>query len=150
MRQRVQVVSLPSEADEFAEDLRRMFLDLGSSTLTGECSPALDVIETDAGVEIVVDVPAVPRGALSVAARNNAVLIVGEKTPRRSRGDASFHLVERGYGRFARVVRLTTTCDMSRAHAALRDGELHISLPKLKERRGRAIPISLGDEPPTA
>lgn len=150
MRQRVQVVALPSEAAEFAEDLHRMFLDLGSSALTGECSPALDMFETDTGIEIVMDLPAVSQSAVRVAAKNNVILIVGEKTPRRSRGEASFHLVERGYGRFARVLRLTTACDMSRARAVLRNGELHISLPKLKERRGRAITIPLGGEPPTA
>jgi HSP20 family protein len=127
-----------------------MFLDLGRAALTGECSPPLDVLETDDATEIVVDIPAVAPDAVRVVAKGNAVLIVGEKTLRRSRGDASFHLVERGYGRFARVVRLTAASDMSRARATMRAGELRISVPKVKERRGRTITIPLSGEPPTA
>ena len=69
----------------------------------------------------------------------------GEKTARRARTESTFHLVERGYGRFARVVRLARACDTSRARATLADGELHISLPKIAERRGKAITIKMGD-----
>jgi HSP20 family protein len=150
MRQQVHVLTLPSEASEFADELRRMFLELGRSALTGECSPPLDVFESDEKIEIVMDLPAVSPDAVRIAAIGNAVLIAGEKTPRRNRGDASFHLVERGYGRFARVVRLVTACDLSRARAAVRDGELRVSVPKIKERRGRAIPIAPTSESPTA
>lgn len=150
MRQQVHVLTLPQEAAEFADELRRMFSELGRSALTGECSPPLDVFETDEGIEIVMDLPSVTLDAVRIAAKGNAILIAGEKTPRRSRGDASFHLVERGYGRFARVVRLTAACDLSRARAALRSGELRVSVPKMRERRGRTIPIALTSESPTA
>ncbi len=65
--------------------------------------PPLDVYETDDALEIA-DGPAGRRpGAVRVVAKGDAVLIAGEKAPRRGRGDSSFHLVERGYGRFARV-----------------------------------------------
>jgi HSP20 family protein len=63
--------------------------------------------------------------------------------PRRGRGDSSFHLVERGFGRFARAVRLSGAVDASRASASLVDGELRVSLPKIAERRGRAIHVAV-------
>jgi HSP20 family molecular chaperone IbpA len=56
---RIQVVALPSEASEFTDDLDRLFLELGRSALTGECSPPLDVFETDEAIEIAMDLPAV-------------------------------------------------------------------------------------------
>ena len=61
--------------------------------------------------------------------------------------DSTFHLVERGYGRFARAIRLTTACDARRAHAGVRNGELRISLPKVIERRGTTIrvPVAPGE-----
>ena len=68
-------------------------------SLTGECSPPIDVYETDDALEIVVDLPGVDRDAVRVVAKGDAVLIAGEKAPRRGRGDSSFHLVERGFGR---------------------------------------------------
>ena len=80
---------------------------------------------------------------LGPSPRPVTVLVAGEKAPRRVRGDSSFHLVERGYGRFARGVRLTSPCDGARATAVLSGGELRISIPKVVERRGRSIRIAV-------
>jgi len=137
---------LPSEAGEFTDDVRRIFAELGRTLgeqLTGECSPAVDVYETDETVEITADVPGVASDALRIVAKGQTILIAGLKIPRRSRGDSSFHLVERGYGRFARAVRLSTACDTSRARARIVDGELRLTLPKIVDRRNAAIRIPI-------
>ena len=49
--------------------------------------PPLDVFETDEAVEIAVDLPGVDADAVRVVAKGRRVLIAGEKTPRRGRGD---------------------------------------------------------------
>jgi HSP20 family protein len=140
---------LPSELGEFADEVRRLFRELGRpSAMAGECSPPVDVYETDEAVEICIDLPAVDAADVRVAIKGAVVLIVGEKTPRRGRGDSSFHLVERGFGRFARTVAFPAACDVSRARASLRHGELRITLPKVGERRGRLIEIAI-DQPPS-
>src|SRR6476659_5561578 len=147
MRQRVQGLAFPSEIADFADEVRRVFQELGrvfgADSIAGECSPAIDVYETDDTMEIVVDMPGADASAVRVLSKGDAVLIVGEKPPRRVRGESSFHLVERGYGRFARVVRLNRACDTARARAAIRNGELRVTLPKISERRGRSTPISV-------
>jgi HSP20 family protein len=146
MRSRIQAVVLPSEASEFTDDVRRIFAELGRTLgeqLTGECSPAVDVYETDGTVEITADMPAVAPDSIRIVAKGQTILIAGLKIPRRSRGDSSFHLVERGYGRFARAVRLTVACDTSRARATIVDGELRVSLPKIVDRREATIRISI-------
>ncbi len=81
--------------------------------------------------------------ALRIIGKGDSILIIGEKPARRTRGESSFHLVERGYGRFARVVRLSLACDASKARATLVNGELRITIPKIAERRGRAINIPI-------
>ena len=147
MRSRVHAVVLPSEVSDFADEVRRVFMELGrtfgADSLAGECSPAIDVFETDDSVEVAVDLPGIDPVAVRVIMRADALLIVGEKTPRRGLGESSFHLVERGFGRFARAVRLGRPCDPSKARARLSDGELRISIPKIVERRGRSIPITV-------
>ena len=50
--------------------------------------------------------PACLRRRSGSSPNGQTLLIAGNKAPRRTRPDASFHLVERGYGRFARVVPL--------------------------------------------
>jgi HSP20 family protein len=150
MRARVHAIALPSEIGDFVDEVRKVFVELGRvfgpESLAGECSPAVDVYETDDSVEIVADLAGVKPAAIRVISKGDSVLIAGEKPPRRVRGESSFHQVERGYGRFARVVRIGRPCDTARATATFAAGELHISLPKLSDRRGRAIPIQVRDE----
>jgi HSP20 family protein len=154
MRSRIQAVVLPPEPGEFRDEVRRIFQELertpGEEGLAGECAPALDVFETDEAVEIAVDLPGVSPESVRLVARGQTLLIAGNKSPRRTRSDASFHLVERGYGRFARVVRLSAACDTNRARASMNNGELRISVPRMAERRGRSIRITIPGEPPTA
>jgi HSP20 family protein len=145
MRTRVHVVTQPTEISDFSDEVRLAFLELGRSfgtdSLGGECSPAIDVYETDDALEIAADLPGVTAQALRIIGKGDSVLIIGEKPARRTRGESSFHLVERGYGRFARVVRLSLACDASKARATLVNGELRITIPKIAERRGLAISI---------
>lgn len=150
MRPRHHVVAVPTELGDFRDDVRRIFgefgREFGADSLAGECSPTLDIYETDDTMEIAVDLPGVDAASVQVLSKGDAILIAGEKPPRRVRGESSFHLVERGYGRFARAVRIMEPCDVARGSAALIDGELRISLPKLKDRRGQTlrIPVKSG------
>jgi HSP20 family protein len=140
----------PDEATDLAEDIRELFedlarsLELGLRAHSGECHPPLDVLETDRAVEVTVDVSGVPAAAIRVLFRAGVLLIAGEKAATRPGPEQTFHLVEREFGRFARAVRIEGAFDLPRAHAALRDGELTVVLPKRDERRerGHRIPVS--------
>jgi HSP20 family protein len=149
MRPRLHAVSLPSDVGDFADEVRRVFAELGRvfgpESLAGECSPPIDVYETDDTLEVVVDLPGGTAAGVRILSKGDTLLIAGEKAARRARAESSFHLVERGYGRFARVVRLTRACDSSRGRAALSNGELRISIPKIAERRGTAIRIAISE-----
>src|SRR5207244_4373716 len=96
MRSRFHSVTLPAEVADFADELRNAFLELGRSlsadALAGECSPAIDVVERDDAIEIVVDLPGVEASAIRVTVKGDAVLIVGHKTRRRAGTESSFHL----------------------------------------------------------
>jgi HSP20 family protein len=148
MRPRIHAIALPSEIGEFAAEARQIFVELGrtfgAESPAGECAPALDVYETDDALEITMDLPGVDPAAVRIVGKGDGILIAGEKAARRARRESSFHLVERGYGRFARAVRLGRACDMSRARATLTNGELRISIPKIVDRRGKAISIAIG------
>jgi HSP20 family protein len=85
----------------------------------------------------------VNRDAVRIMSKADTILIAGEKAPRLAGRDSSFHLVERGYGRFARVVRLNRACDTSKARARLVDGELHVTVPKVDDRRGKTVTIAI-------
>src|SRR5262245_15405247 len=101
---------------DLADDAQRLLFEIerempGLSGLTADCRPPLDVVETATSVEVVVDLPGVAPAAVRVAIRQDTLLIVGAKPPGPLEPRASYHLAERSYGRFARVVRLTGAFD---------------------------------------
>jgi HSP20 family protein len=142
------------DVGDLGHEVRRLFDDLGKrrperrQMVSGECMPLQDVFETDRTIEIVLDLPGVASDGCRILIKAGVVLVVGEKErPEPSRGPASFHLVERDFGRFARAVRVHAAIDASKAHARLKDGELRIILPKLQDRRGREMLVPIETDP---
>jgi HSP20 family protein len=139
---------LITQARPLADDLRELLEELDrtgapADPARGAYEPAVDVIETDEALEVLVNVPGVGADLIRVLARPNAILIAGDKRPSRAPAGAVFHLAERGSGRFTRVIHLSNAYDARRATARLQEGELRIIVPKLSERRGAAVPIPI-------
>ena len=137
------------ESRELVDDLRQVFADLAASlgpeqrASSGEYHPALDVVETSNDVEILIDLAGVPAEAVRVLFRGDVLIVAGQKAPPPTASEPNFHLLERGFGRFARAVRLSGAFEIGRAQARLIAGELTIILPKRLDRRGQVqkIPI---------
>jgi|SRR5829696_2851502 len=107
-----------------------------------ECTPPLDIVETDSGVEAILDIPGVPDTAIEIVFSGNVLLIAGHKLPGGcDHGNAAFHVAERGFGRFARAISVEGAFDAGRATASLANGELRVCLPRVDERRGGPIRI---------
>ena len=133
------------ERRDGAEQLRRLARwmdDEPAAGVPGECNPPLDVFETPAAVELLMDLPGVPADRVRVICSGGMILVAGTKVAKAcAHGDATFQLAERCFGRFARAVRLAGAFDAGRANASLVAGELRIVLPRIEERRGRDIRI---------
>jgi HSP20 family protein len=141
------------EAGELADAVRRLLDEIDRTASprlpgpTGESSPTLDVIETDEAIEVIVDLPGISAASLRVVLLRDVLVIAGDKTqtPVSHERGAVFHLIERGFGRFARAIHLSVALDGSRACATLKDGELRVVMPRIAERRGRELRIPLKD-----
>jgi HSP20 family protein len=139
-----QPVDLAADVQRLLEDLARRRPDR-RQLVAGECMPVVDVFETEKTVEIVLDLPGVAADAIRILFKAGVLLIVGEKErPDMSkRGPASFHLVERDFGRFARAVRINAAIDGAQAKARLANGELRVVLPRIAERRGAGLLVPI-------
>jgi HSP20 family protein len=129
------------ERRELPAELLRL---LDAHPAAAECTPPLDIIETDAGIEAVLDLPGVPGSSIEIVLSRNVLLITGQKLPAGcEHGDAAFHIAERSFGRFARAIAVDGAFDAGRATATLANGELRVFLPRLAERRGAQIRIPI-------
>ncbi|HVC21025.1 MAG TPA: Hsp20/alpha crystallin family protein [Vicinamibacterales bacterium] len=133
-----------------ADELRQLVEEIGGpaqledAPAHGEHAPAIDVLETDRAVEVVIDLAGVPAGAIRVVVRHGLLLVVGEKhSPSPPPAGAVFHVAERSFGRFVRVIRLSDACDARQATASVRQGELRIVVPTRRERRGDPVNVRI-------
>ncbi len=140
-------ILLSSEVREFHDEVAHLFENLESGanaahlSVTGHCTPVLDVQETAEGLEVVVDLPGVSGEFTRVLIKRDVIVVAGLKpSPYPGEcGGATFHVVERGFGRFVRAVQLDGAFDAGRARAVLQLGELRVTVPRIADRRGQEI-----------
>ena len=70
------------ERRELPAELLRL---LDASPAAAECTPPLDIIETDDAVEAILDIPGVPKASIEIVFSRNVLLIAGQKLPIRVR-----------------------------------------------------------------
>ena len=112
-----------------------------------EWSPAIDVFEFRERLVVVIEVPGLPPESLRVVFRGHDLVLSGERRARRAGVGATFLCLERPHGRFERTIPLDVPVDVPRARAALAGGLLTVTLPRLRERRGRETVVPIEREP---
>ena len=117
---------------------------LEDTRAAAECTPPMDVLETETGLDIRLDIPGVAAADVEIVFAESVVLITGQKLPNVcEHTDAGFHVAERAFGRFARAIRVDGAFDAGRAVATLASGELRVVLPRIEERRGAQLRIPI-------
>lgn len=102
--------------------------------------PATDILEMDDGFHILMDLPGVATGGLSIDLEENELTV---------RGTSSYVPPEKGNGmhvefesmEYARTFTLSDIVDRDRIKATLRDGHLDLFLPKAEAAKPRRIEI---------
>jgi len=114
----------------------------------GEWSPSVDVFDCRGCMVVVAEVPGLLPDSLHVVVRDDELVLSGERRERRAPGSAAFLCMERPQGRFVRAIPLDHALDVRGATARLARGLLTVTIPRLKERRGRetVIPVEREEE----
>ncbi len=112
----------------------------------GDWLPSVDVFECRGTLTVVVEVPGLAPDSLHVACNNGQLVVSGERRERRAPGTAAFLCMERPHGRFTRTILLDSPVDVPQSAARLQGGILTITLPRLKDRRGREAVIAVTRE----
>ena len=99
-------------------------------------APPLDVVETDRGFRVVLEIPGSDPSRLSVEVHGRTLTIRGERLPTPGE-EGRFLRVERAVGPFERSLELPDALDPERAEAAYQDGILTVELARREARRRR-------------
>jgi HSP20 family protein len=105
--------------------------------------PSLDVSETDKEIEVRVDLPGLERKDVDISIENDLLTIRGEKKFEASEDDKNknYHVRERSYGAFYRVLQLPPGIDPSKVQATMAKGVLTITIPKPAQSVAKKIEV---------
>jgi HSP20 family protein len=123
--------SLQREVDRLFDDFTRGLGANGGNMLM----PSIDVSETDKEIEVTVDLPGLERKDVDISLENDVLTIRGEKKIDAKPGDKNgkdktYHVAERTYGVFYRVIQLPPGIEPSKVQATMSHGVLKVSIPK--------------------
>lgn len=128
--------------DDFADDL---FSSLGPSSKrkSNRWLPALDIVETEAGYDVHMDVPGVPIENIEITLDEGVLKIEGKREAvHKDKNDGRFYRrFERTFGSFARTLQLPVKAESEDITARVNNGVLVISIKKPEEIKPKRIEV---------
>lgn len=105
--------------------------------------PPVDVFENESGITLLADLPGVTRDRLGVRVDGDSLFIEATAV---SSGPDNMELVygEAQVPSYRRQFTLSRELDASRIEAALKDGVLRLTIPRLEEAKPRRIEVRVG------
>lgn len=111
--------------------------------------PAADVVVTAEGVTVTMDAPGLSAEHLEIELTGDLLTVSGERPyPEFDREASRCYSVERGYGKFQRILQVPKGLDPDAVSASLADGVLTIHVPLPEARKPRRIQITSGHQQP--
>lgn len=103
--------------------------------------PKVDVVDRANDVVVRAEVPGVEKKDIEVSVSGNMLTIRGEtkKETKEEKGD--YYRAEIARGAFSRTLALPAEVDDSKTRAAMKDGVLELTLPKVEKAKRRSIKI---------
>jgi HSP20 family molecular chaperone IbpA len=105
--------------------------------------PRVDVLEDDAGITLLADLPGVPKEQLELKVEGDTLLIEGEVTPQTPDRLQPIYAEVR-VPRYRRSFTLSRELDAGRIEANLKDGVLNLRIPKHEHAQPRRIQVQVG------
>ena len=106
-------------------------------------TPNVDIFETEKEIIMLADIPGVKSENLVIDLRDDTLTFTGEVKPT-EHPDAEDILIEYQVGSYYRQFALAEAIDQSKIDAALNNGVLRLTLPKVEKAMPRQIAIKVG------
>jgi HSP20 family protein len=103
--------------------------------------PEADLYETEDGFTLEMNLPGYDLSHIDVNMEQGVLQISGSREDETRDDQGTYHLRERGWGRFTRSFTVPHTIDPSKVDAEFKHGVLTVTLPKAAEARTRKIEV---------
>ena len=103
--------------------------------------PRTNLYEDHDHFELIAEVPGIAKEDLNIKIQGNYLEMSGHQTPEIPEG-YKVHKTERGITSFSRSFTLPADVDASKVEATLKNGILHMTLPKSEEAKPKQISIN--------
>ena len=97
--------------------------------------PAVDVTETDGGLEVTAELPGIDEKNIEVKLANHTLTIKGEKRDEKEETKKDYYMRERTFGSFQRSFTVPEGVEMDKIEASFKRGVLTVTLPKTVEAK---------------
>ena len=140
--------TFPSDVLNMQREINRMFdsffrtgwvEDTGLAPSTW--SPATDIVESDNGYVVKVELPGLSKDDVKIMMQNNLLTIRGEKKQEKEGKEEGYHRIERSYGAFQRCFTLPSAVDPSKIDASFKDGILTVVVPRSEAAKPKTIEV---------
>ena len=135
--------SLHREIDRLFDDLTRGGYGTLPSPAQTNLMPSIDVTETDKEIEITAELPGLERKDVDISIEDDLLTIRGEKKveTKQEDKDKNYHVSERSYGVFYRVIQLPPGVDPASIQAVMSKGVLKLTIPKPAKAEPKKIEV---------
>ena len=108
---------------------------------TGQWAPAVDIRETEDALQMQVELPGIAKEDVKLEVKDGVLTVSGERRYEKDVKEENVHRIERAYGHFTRSFSLPRNVNAETVEATMKDGVLHVKLPKLDSAKPKAIAI---------
>ncbi len=129
--------------DSFSRGFPLAEMTKGERLSFGGFAPRVDVTESDDQLMVEAELPGVPEDAIEISLRGNVLCIKGEKKSESEDTNKDYHVLERSYGMFERMISLPFDPSDAEPDATFRDGVLHITIAKPPEATAKTRRIRI-------
>lgn len=136
------------EMETLQRQMNRLFNDLIPATeFNGEqlvYAPAVELSENDEAIHVKLEIPGMEAKDLDIQVTKEAVYVSGERRQENTTENNGVKRTEFRYGKFQRVIPLSTKIENTDVKADYKDGILTLTLPKAEEEKNKIVKVNLG------
>ncbi|GAB4207326.1 MAG: Hsp20/alpha crystallin family protein [Coleofasciculaceae cyanobacterium] len=137
------------EINSLQREMNRLFDDMARTTASGGNGgvafiPAAEMQETPEAIHLKLEVPGMEAKDLDVQVTAEAVSISGERKEETKTEEKGMTRTEFRYGKFQRVIPLSTRIQNDKVQAEYKNGILSLTLPKAEAEKNKVVKVNIG------